>query len=124
MTLRKKIILISAGLFVIMAFFTGAWIYSVKYRLTEVAKSAGPSGSGMTVTVYMKGEPVFPYGPSYVKAVLRKDGKKVDSEEITVYNDGARAEEGDFSFEWQDDSVIITVSGDEMEDTDYILTFN
>ena len=64
---------------------------------------------------------VFPFGEAKVMARLYKANQKIAETEMILYNDGKDADEDNFLVSWYPDKVVITVKGEEMEDTDYIL---
>ena len=70
------------------------------------------------------GKAVFPFGETKAKARLYQAQKKIAETEMILYNDGKDADEDNFLVSWYADKVVITVKGEEMEDTDYILPFS
>ena len=67
------------------------------------------------------GNAAFPFGEAKVMARLYQGKQKIAETEMISYNDGKDADENNFLVSWYTDKVVITVKGEEMEDTDYIL---
>lgn len=113
----KRILTIVLVVLVAAAVVVGSIIYVRDYRKTKVFTSQ--SGSS-TMTVYMVGEPDFPYGKTECRLVLRTKGKDTVKEDFSVANDGAVVTEDNFEVEWRDNSVRLRVTGSEMEITSFV----
>lgn len=113
----KRILAIVLVVLIAAALVVGSIIYVRDYRKTKVFTSQ--SGSS-TMTVYMVGEPDFPYGKTDCRLVLRTKGKDTVKEDFSVANDGAVVTEENFSVEWKDNSVRLHVTGSEQEITSYV----
>ena len=119
----KKLLIVLILTVLVFAVICAIFIYSSRYRLREVASYDCPFSEDVTLTIFMQGEPVFPYGPTYCRAILRVNGRIFSREDITLPNDGAAAGEENFSVRWEKDRVYITARADEMEDTQFVLFF-
>ncbi len=113
----KRILAIILVILVAAAVAVGSIIYVRDYRKTKVFTSQ--SGSS-TMTVYMVGEPDFPFGKTDCRLVLKTKGKDTVKEDFSVANDGAVVTEENFSVEWKDNSVRLRVTGSEQEITSYV----
>lgn len=113
----KRILSIVLVILIAAAVVVGSIIYVRDYRKTKVFISK--SGSS-TMTVYMVGEPEFPYGKTDCRLVLRTKGKDTVKEDFSVANDGAVVTEDNFEIEWRDNSVRLRVTGSEQEITSYV----
>ncbi len=113
----KRILAIILVILVAAAVVVGSIIYVRDYRKTKVFTSQ--SGSS-TMTVYMVGEPDFPFGKTDCRLVLKTKGKDTVKEDFSVANDGAVVTEENFSVEWKDNSVRLRVTGSEQEITSYV----
>ncbi len=113
----KRILTIVLVVLVAAALAVGSIIYVRDYRKTKVFTSQNGSS---TMTVYMVGEPDFPYGKTECRLVLRTKGKDTVKEDFSVANDGAVVTEDNFTVEWNDNSVRLRVTGSEMEIMSFI----
>ena len=96
--------------------------YRSVWAKTEVMTAASEDGQHSLV-VYEIGEPVFPFGQTNCRLDLFEGKRSVTKCPVTVYNDGAHVHEENFSVTWGEDSVQVTVSGNEMEDAVYTLGY-
>lgn len=113
----KRLLTIVLVVLVAAAVVVGSIIYVRDYRKTKVFTSQ--SGSS-TMTVYMVGEPDFPYGKTDCRLVLKTKGKDTVKEDFAVANDGAVVTEDNFEVEWRDNSVRLRVTGSEMDITSFV----
>lgn len=114
--------LLAAALFVAAA--AAAWfVYVTEYRAVPAAEYVSPDGA-WRVSVYMIGEPDFPFGPVKCRMDLLNGGKKISSAEAEVKNDGAKAGEENFEVLFTDEGAYITVKGDEMDDIHIIMYYD
>lgn len=93
--------------------------YRTTYKKTEVLNS---SHSDYSLSIYMIGEPEFPYGYTRWGFKLFKGKTKITQESLSLLNDGAVVSEDNFKVEWSDDSVKITASGSEQEDIKFVVS--
>lgn len=113
----KRILAIVLVVLIAAALVVGSIIYVRDYRKTKVFTSVSGTNS---MTVYMVGEPDFPYGKTDCRLVLKTKGKDTVKEDFPVANDGAVVTEENFSVEWKDNSVRLRVTGSEQEITSYV----
>ncbi len=117
---KKTVKRMLAALLVVLiaaAVATCSIIYVRDYKKTKVFTSI--SGSS-TMTVYMVGEPDFPYGKTACRLVLKTKGKDTLKEDFSVANDGAVVTEDNFDVEWRENSVRLCVTGSEMDITSFV----
>ena len=113
----KRILTIILVVLIAAAVVVASIVYVRDYRKTKVFTSQ--SGSS-TITVYMVGEPDFPYGKTECRLVLKTKGKDTVKEDFSVANDGAVVTEDNFTVEWKENSVRLRVTGSEMDITSYV----
>ncbi len=118
--MKKNLKWIIVGIVVVALGIFGYIQYVQKYKLTEVTSS---SYNEYKTTVYMVGEPVMPYGPTKCRAKIYKDNKQINSYDFSLYNDGAKVFDEDFSFEWHDNFVRIIADVSEMDGNDGVFDF-
>lgn len=113
----KRILTVILIVLIAAAVTVGSLIYIRDYRKTKVFSSE--SGSS-TITVYMVGEPDFPYGKTDCRLVLKTKGKDTVKEDFSVDNDGAVVSSDNFAVEWKENSVRLKVNGSEQEIRTYV----
>lgn len=92
--------------------------YKTNYRKTEVLSS---SSGDYRLSIYMIGEPQFPYGYTKWGFSIYKGKAKITTESLSLLNDGQIVTEDNFSVVWTENTVTIIASGSEQEDTKYII---
>ena len=117
---NKKITWLLIGLIVILLIVLFGSLFKKK---TLIIKSVSDDNIH-TVSIYMVGDPEFPYGSTNCQAVLSENNKTINKQDIILKNDGKIAMEENFAIEWQTDKVIITAMAEEMDQEQYIFTFN
>lgn len=123
---RKKVWgCLAVGMFFLL--LVGAIIAGIVYR-TDYAKTelvvSGSEDGHYRLTVFMIGEPDWPFGATHCRFDLARDGKRIVKCPFSIHNDGAAAHEDNFQITWNPDNVTITVSGSEQGDTNYVLNFD
>ncbi len=113
----KRVLIVILAVLIAAAITVGSIIYVRDYRKTKVFTSV--SGNS-TMTLYMVGEPDFPYGSTSCRLVLKTKGKDTVKEDFSVKNDGAPVTEDNFTVEWKDNSVRLRVTGSEQEINSYV----
>lgn len=117
---NKKITWLLIGLIVILLIVLFGSLFKKK---TLIIKSVSDDNIH-TVSIYMVGDPEFPYGSTNCQAVLNENNKTINKQDIILKNDGKIAMEENFAIEWQTDKVIITAMAEEMDPEQYVFTFN
>ena len=125
-----KVVLIIVSIAV--ALIIGAWLFIGAVwsgvfnflRPNEIATYHSPDGEYSLVFEQM-GDPEWPFGPTDVRLTLKNhDGKIVERVSTQVFNDGGNASEYNVaSVSWNDDSVIVVLRADEMEDKEVSLAY-
>lgn len=92
--------------------------YRLNYRKTEVLTS---SYGDCKLSLYMIGEPQFPYGYTKCGFSLYRGKKKLEEKSMSLLNDGKVLTEENFSVIWSESNLAITVFGSEQEDKKYII---
>ncbi|MCR5066535.1 MAG: hypothetical protein K6A14_00555 [Erysipelotrichaceae bacterium] len=96
----------------------GLFIYKTGYEKTELGSY---EKGDHKLTIWHIGVPDFPFGASYCRLELDKDGRKVEERDFTLWNDGKWPDSENFTVSWQDDRVMITAHGEEQDDRTYAL---
>lgn len=104
-----------ASLGLIIAVFIGCFTYTTKYRVNHVDSSVSPDGQ-CEVVLQQIGDPEWPFGPTHARLVLNKDSKKISQYRFMVLNDGGVLNQDDWSVNWEETCVRITVTGEEQPD--------
>ncbi len=110
-------ILLVAGVFV------GIFVYKTSYAKTEIGTVISDDGT-RKVVIYEIGEPDWPFGAAHCRAVLYDGGKRLDSCNIDIYNDGGWALDTNFAVQWNKDHAQIMTNGEEQEEESYYLYFD
>ncbi len=92
--------------------------YKTNYRKTEVLSS---SSGDYRLSIYMIGEPQFPYGYTKWGFSLYRGKEKLGEKSMALLNDGKVLTEENFSVIWAESNLTITVFGSEQEDTKCII---
>lgn len=93
----------------------GSFRYRVNFAKTEVVTSASDDGKH-SLTVYMIGEPDWPFGATHCRFDLWDGSKRIAKEPFSIHEDGAAASENNFAITWQEDRVEILVTASEQPD--------
>lgn len=113
---RLASILIPAAVIIILLFS------SAGRKETMILSQSSDDGLH-SVRIFMTGDPEFPFGSTYCRAVLYTGRSKTDETDIVLLNDGKTADEQNFRITWMQGCVMITASAEEMEDAQYILYY-
>lgn len=111
-----KIILIVLFL-VLLVFFIAE--YKTTYKKTEVVSS---SNNDYRLSIYMIGEPQFPYGYTKWGFSLYKGKKKITEESLSLLNDGKNLSKDNFTLKWTDSTLTIIASSSEEEDIKFVVS--
>lgn len=98
-------------------------LYQTRFAKTEVETVSSPGGQ-YQLEIDEVGEPVWPFGPTRCRFVLREGRRSVTKYDFQIYNDGCRAQEENFAAVWTDDGVTILVTAEEQPDISYFLHFD
>ena len=115
---RKTIII--ALIVIVLALFStvGVRQYQTNYKKTVVSSSAYGDYS---VRIYMIGTPVFPYGETYCRVDLLKNGRRVNQQSLALHNDGAAVTADNFVVEWDDEYVRVVAYAAEQDELEVTL---
>lgn len=116
----KHIVLLSilALLFVVLLFFFYEE-YKTTYKKTEVLDS---KYGEFSLSIYMIGEPEFPYGSTNWGFTLYRGKTKITDETLSLFNDGKVISEDNFLVTWSEKTVTIVASSEEMEDLKFVVS--
>lgn len=93
--------------------------YKTNYKKTEIVTS---ESGDFSLSIYMKGEPQFPYGYTKWGFSLKKGKTKITDESLSLLNDGQIITAENFKIIWSDTTVTIIASGSEQEDIKFVVS--
>ncbi len=116
----KHIVLLSilTLLFIVLLFFFYEE-YKTTYKKTEVLDSKYGEYS---LSIYMIGEPEFPYGSTKCGFKLCRGKTKITEESLSLFNDGKVISEDNFLVTWSEKTVTIVASSEETEDIKFVVS--
>lgn len=116
----KHLILLSALTIIFVVLLVFFYIeYKTTYKKTTVLSS---SYSDYSLSIYMIGEPEFPYSYTNWGFSLYKGKTKITDESLSLLNDGKVVTEENFSVKWSDNTVTIVATGEEQEDVKFVVS--
>ena len=98
-------------------------LFALTYHKETLILEQGSDDGIHSVRIFMTGDPEFPFGSTYCRAVLYTGRTGTAETDIVLRNDGKTADEQNFRITWKQDHVLITASAEEMEDEQYILYY-
>ena len=112
--IKRTLLAVVCLMLVAIIYFCSAFIYHEFFRATTVDTQVSPDGR---YTLYLQqiGSPGWPFGPVTAQVMLKEGDKTIKKEQLEVYNDGGPVWEEQWTVEWRDDSVKITVELGEMD---------
>ena len=119
----QKPLLAALSAFIIALILISGILWHTTPAPTEILTSSSQDGN-YSLTVYMIGEPEWPFGPTHCRCDLLHNDKKLIEHPFSILNDGAIAHESNFAITWNADSVLLIVSGSEQSDAAYLLNFD
>ena len=119
----KKPLLAGLSAFILVLILIACIVWHTPSDTTEILTSTSEDGD-YKLTVYMIGEPEWPFGPTHCRCDLFFNDKKLIEHPFSIQNDGAIANESNFEITWNPDSVTIIVSGFEQSNAAYVLNFD
>lgn len=124
---NKIVLIILSTLFVIVIAFIGAFVlwWNGAFNKFDVRDIVSYEEDGYTLTFQQLGEPQWPFGPTYVRLLLKdQQGKIIKKYDTSISDDGVDAGEHNVaSVEWFDDKVVVVLQASEMEDREIIIPF-
>ena len=115
--------LTAAVIFLLLLLLMGSFYYKTQLELTPVVTDVSDYGEA-ELTIYMVGEPAWPFGPTDCRFVLYVAGERVVKYDFSIHEDGTPASAGNFSVTWKQDYVEILVRASEQYAQTYILCFD
>lgn len=82
------------------------------------------SNNGLKVELQAIGSPVWPFGPQDGRVWLKLGSFKICSEDFVLHNDGKGMDEYNWKVDWKEDSVLITIIGEEQADEHITLYYD
>lgn len=123
--MKVKLLFISICIFILIViyfvilFFTG--------NLYMKIQSFTSPNNEYKITIKSKGAN-WPFGEEEIKIYAYENSFKgffvKTSYKTNIYNDGKNLSEDNFSIKWEKDSAILTLSGEEQENENIIISFN
>ena len=77
-----------------------------------------------TVELQATSSPDWPFGSQDGAIVLKENNKKISSVGFVLSNDGKSMGDENWNVEWNDESVVVTIMGEEQQDAIYILYYD
>ena len=114
---------IAALLFAAGILLIGSFIYSAEYQITAIDSELSADGRSRMIFQNVGG-PDQPHGASHGRIVLKRDGRIVDQCRFDVANGGGLLLADNWKVKWREDSVEVTVFGEEQQDVCYLLYFD
>lgn len=111
--------------FVFVIFLASSVVFVVKYynynlKLTDIAEISSDNGV-YSVLIQEIGIPKGAFGDSDVRITVKADGKILHEFDSEIHNDGKILNNTNWGVEWSDDSVTVTLDGEEQEAEVFIL---
>lgn len=123
MSKLKGIFLLLITFLAMGALLFGGITYRTTYAKTEIMSVSSTDGQ-YKLFVYMIGEPDWPFGATHCRFDLMNADKRITRYPFDIHDDGATAHENNFDISWEEDYVMIIVSGSEQKDIFYQLSFD
>ena len=93
------------------------------YAKTEILNYTSDDGTHKLV-IYMIGEPDFPFGSTHCRFDLFEGDKRITKYAFDLLNDGANANESNFSITQGEDNITVSVYGSEQDTATYLLYYD
>ena len=119
----KRLVLIVLIPILGILIWIGSFAYHVYFEKTEIL-TADKDGEPYQLTIYMIGEPEWPFGPVHCRLDLYEKTERISQHSIELYNDGTSAEEDNFFIVWTKEGVKITATASEQDPVTYYLRFD
>ena len=87
------------------------------YKINPVDVSSSPDGS-YELSFQQVGQPDWPFGHTHARLVLQKGKETVITKTLDIADDGGNASANNWNVKWKDDSVEVSIYGDEQYDVD------
>ncbi len=119
------IIACAVGLLALTVILTRLWWEgSLDFGRINVDTEASPNGA-YSVTLQQIGSPGFPFGSVRAQITVRDaNGKKVKVITDDIANDGTQLHDSQWSLDWQNTQVLITVTGADGDIYKYTVALN
>lgn len=98
----------------------GTIYYRVGHKKTEVVTYKNDI---YTLTVFMIGEPEWPFGRTHCCFELKEYTKKITKYKFSVRNDGCFVSENNFDVNWHEEYCLLFVDGQEQAIVEYKISY-
>ncbi|MBQ3199511.1 MAG: hypothetical protein IJB67_04030 [Firmicutes bacterium] len=119
----KKLLITALSALILALILIAGIMWRTTSAPTEILTSSSEDGN-YSLTIYMIGEPEWPFGPTHCRCDLFLNDKKLIEHQFSIQNDGAIANESNFEIIWNTDSALLIVSGSEQSDAVHLLNFD
>ncbi len=102
--------------------FAGMLFYEMNYAIGEVTSSESED-QRYRLVIYMIGEPDWPFGMTHCRFDFIDGRKRIIQYQFDIADDGRMPGESNFEIQWNEEDVLLKVSGDEQADTYYLISF-
>lgn len=113
----KKVMIFFVVLFLMVY---GLFKYQVSYKKTEISEY---SHDHYVLTIYMIGEPEWPFGRTHCSLVLKKENHKVIEYKFNVRNDGCSVSKNNFDVKWYEEYCLLLSNGEEQPEIEYKIDY-
>jgi len=106
-----------------MMILAGSFIYTARYKIHDVASYTSPDEK-YELLFQQIGDADWPFGHTHARLVLKDEVGTIAKYSFDIANDGANASSDLCQVTWKAAQVEAVISGEEQNDTQYVLFFN
>ena len=119
----RGILGIAVGINIMIVVLAAGFIYNSEYKIHDVADST--SQDGMYMLLFQQvGDPDWPFGHTHARLVLKDESGTISKYSFDVLNDGGNVQPDSWKVTWKENCVEAVISGEEQNDSQYILYFD
>lgn len=122
-TIARFFIGVAILIVALFAFLIGSIVYTTRYKIHNVGLLTSPDGEHKLILQQI-GDPVWPFGETHARVILKKGINTITKYKFDVHNDGANISKGSWSVDWNEDSVDCVVYGEEQSDQLYRIYYD
>ena len=119
----KTITIILGIFFSVAIIIIGCIIYEIRYE-KDVVDTAQSADGKYELILQQVGTPEFPFGPTSGQLVLKCGKKTIIKEDFEIADDGKHMHDDNWSIDWHDKYVKVTLFGEEQNDELVILYYD
>ena len=122
-TIARFFIGVAILIVALFAFLIGSIVHTTRYKIHNVGLLTSPDGEHKLILQQI-GDPVWPFGETHARVVLKKGDDIITKYKFNVYNDGSNISNNSWNVKWSDNYVDCIIYGEEQCDQLYHLLFN